>query len=114
MKTLLLRIKSWWYNINWYAERKKPTRGTVLAITLLILVILIFYLFWLFDARAIFPGDVAYKPYSTLDIVRVNWSWFRKGLACVSILATLGWVIAILNELLAYHARDRTFHKFYR
>lgn len=96
-----------------FTPREKPTRTQVIWFSVLVLVVMIFLLFWLFDARALFPGDVEYKPYSTLDIVKVYWSWFRKAVATVSVLTTIAWVVAIFNELGAYKKHDRTFYKWY-
>lgn len=97
-----------------FTPREKPTRTQVIWFSVIVLVVMIFYLFWFFDARALFPGDVVYKPYSSLDILKVKWSWLRKAVGTVSMLTTIGWAIAVIHELTAYKETERTFYKWYK
>jgi len=112
MIDIILRKRIKWERPEW--TKQKPTRNQFMVMAILFQIVLVFILFWLFDTREIFKGDVAYKPYSSLDIVRVHWSWFRKAFTFVFTCGTVAWLIAIFNEYAAYHKSNRSFRKWYR
>ena len=97
----------------WSPEGKKPTRAKVMTYAFIVFIMLIFYIFWLGDPHVIFKGDVVYKPYSTLDTIRIKWCWFRKALMTISVGVTIAWAVAIICEYSAYYKHNRTFYKLY-
>lgn len=112
MLDIILRKRIKWNRPEWM--KQKPTRNQFMIGAILFQIVLVFILFFLFDKREIFKGDVVYKPYETLDIVRLQWGWFRKAFTFVFACGTLAWLIAIFNEYTAYHDIHRSFRKWYR
>lgn len=90
---------------------KKPSRGLVVAIGILLELLLIFMAFWIFDDRTSFANDYLEKrTYSSLS----RWGWVHKSVATIIILVMLAWLIAIFNEFASYNKKGRTFYKLYK
>jgi len=90
---------------------KKPSRGLVVAIAILLEIVLIFIILWVFDDRTIFDNDYVREKYGRMSL---KWGWFHNGVAITFILMLVAWFFLIFNEFIAYKKEERTFYRLYK
>jgi len=89
---------------------KKPSRGLVVAIAILLEIVLIFIILWVFDDRTIFDNDYMREKYGRMLL---KWGWFHNGVAITFILGAIAGFFVIFAEFISYHKKNRPFYKLY-